>query len=296
MEIVLAGEGVAIEALAEGPYRAFVRHSGSVQVAPGDLVVVRHEVAPEPGFDGAVIFKSSAAWDVRARGDERGIVAWSDGPLYAARLRPGATDVLVRCAPPLVDDGPPRTIRSPGHYPLDQILAMYLLGPRGLVVHAAGMLVRGHGIALVGVSGAGKTTFSRLAAGRDGWTPLSDDRLIVRVDGEEPKIHGTPWPGEGDIASRESGPLRALLFLEQGRENGIRGLSPHEALARLVQAASVPWYDEALVGATLDACGRLVRDVAAGVLTFAPDEGAVATVERALEAGSTGVRNRAAPA
>jgi hypothetical protein len=283
MELVLTGEGAVVQALAEGPYQAFIRTTAGAEPAPCDLTLVRHEAATRPTFDGSVIFESSAAWDVRARGDERGIVAWAEGPLYAVHLGPGSTEVLVRCAPPLVDDGPPRTIRSPVHYPLDQILAMYLLGRRGFIVHAAGMLVRGRGVALVGVSGAGKTTFSRLATGRAGWTPLSDDRLIVRVDGEEPRVYGTPWPGEGEIAAGDSGGLRALLFLEQGGTNGVREAAPAEALARLVKAASVPWYDEARVGDTLEACGRLVREVPAAVLTFAPDVGAVETVERLLE-------------
>jgi hypothetical protein len=281
LDLALTADEGEIVAPDEGPYRAFVLPRDEGRPA-GDPVRVRHEVEPEPRFDGPVIFRSSAAWEIRARGLERGIVAWAERPLYAVHLTPGSGEVLVQCAPELVEAGPPREIRSPVHYPLDQLLAMYLLGRRGLIAHAAGMLVHGRGVALVGVSGAGKTTFSRLAAGRRGWTPFSDDRVIVRVADGRATVFGTPWPGEGEIAVNESGPLDALLFLEQAETTAVRRLAPGEALARLVRAASVPWYDEGYVGDTLDACGQLVRSVPTAVLAFRPDVGAVEAVERHL--------------
>jgi hypothetical protein len=294
LDLALTADGCEIVAPDEGAYRAFVlpHDEGSPL---GDPVRVRHEVEPAPRFDGPVIFQSSAAWEIRARGLERGIVAWAEGPLYAVHLTPGSGEVLVQCGPELVEAGPPREIRSPVHYPLDQLLAMYLLGGRGLIAHAAGMLVHGRGVALVGVSGAGKTTFSRLAAGRRGWTPLSDDRVIVRVEEGRAAVFGTPWPGEGAIAVNEAGPLDALLFLEQAETTAVRRLAPGEALARLVKAASVPWYDEDYVGETLDACGRLVRSVPTAVLAFRPDGGAVEAVERHL-ADESPVSNRAGTA
>lgn len=265
-------------------YRAFTTPPGAASAA-GEPVGVRLEIEAAPVFEGEVIFQSSAFWAIRARGRARSIVAWAEEPLYAVDLRPGTAEVLVRCGPGLLEPGPPRSIRSPVHYPLDQILLMYLLGERGVILHAAGMLVRGLGVALAGVSGAGKTTFSRLTAGRAGWRPLSDDRVIVRADRKRAELYGTPWPGEGRIAVNETGPLQALLFLEQGTTDAVRRLTAPEALTRLVKTASIPWYDEAYVGDALAACGRIVGDVPTAVLTFRPEVGAVEAVERWLDAG-----------
>jgi hypothetical protein len=162
---------------------------------------------------------------------------------------------------------------------------MYLLGPRGLVVHAAGMIVHGRAVVLPGVSGAGKTTFAGLAAGRAGWEGLSDDRIIVRVPDGVTSVfaHGTPWPGEGRIASSRSGPLARLLFLDQGTTDAVRPLSPAEAASRLAATVSIPWFDAEYLGGTLDACERLVGRVPAALLTFRPSVGAVALVERVLQ-------------
>ena len=283
LSLALTTSGAGIVAPDDDVYRPFTLARGAA-CPSGEPIGVRLEVEPSPAFEGEVIFHSSASWAIRARGRERGIVAWTEEPLYAVDLRPGAAQVLVRCGPGLLEPGPPPAIRSPVHYPLDQILVMYLLGESGLILHAAGMLVRGRGVALAGVSGAGKTTFSRLAAGRADWQPLSDDRVIVRVGPERAVLHGTPWPGEGRIAVNAMGPLRGLLFLEQGATNAVRRLAAPEAAARLVKTASIPWFDERYVGDGLRACGRIVADVPAAVLTFRPEVAAVEAVERWLDA------------
>ena len=49
-----------------------------------------------------------------------------------------------------------------------------------------------------------------------------------------------------------------LLFLEQGTTNEIRPLTPGQALPRLFQMASVPWYDAEYLDDALAACGRIV--------------------------------------
>jgi hypothetical protein len=159
---------------------------------------------------------------------------------------------------------------------------MYLLGRQGLLLHAAGMLVRGRAVVLPGVSGAGKTTFAGLAAGRAGWEALSDDRVLVRVpdDADGAVAHGTPWPGEGRVAANRSGPLGRLVFLSQGGTNTVQPLTPAQAAARLLVTTSVPWYDPDHLDRTLEACDRLVRRVPATLLTFRPDQEAVDLVER----------------
>src|SRR5262249_30711126 len=153
------------------------------------------------------------------------------------------------------------------------------------LLHAAGMVVNGRAVVLAGVSGAGKTTFARLAAGRPGWEPLSDDRVIVRLpDGtREAPAHRTPWPGEGRFAANEGAPLARLVFLTQAESNAVRALSAREAAARLVATASIPWYDAERLGASLEACERLLERVPAALLAFRPDARAVDAVEALLD-------------
>jgi hypothetical protein len=267
-------------------YREFVSTSAGV---PGpEAVRVRLVLTPAPSGNGRTIFESDATWSVLADGRTRVILDRPrPGPALAVHLEPGSTEVLAECGPGWVVPGPPRAIRSPVRYPFDQLLAMYLLGRQGLLVHAAGFLVRGRAVVLPGVSGAGKTTFARLAGGRAGWEPLSDDRIIVRLPehGEGAFAHGTPWPGEGRVAANRGGPFGWLVFLSQGTTNEVRRLAPAEAAPRLLAAASIPWYDADYLDEALEACDRLLARVPAALLTFRPEPEAVGLVERVMGDG-----------
>jgi hypothetical protein len=271
-------------------YRPFV--SDAERAAGPETVQVRVLVTGAPRAEGRVIFESEAHWSMLRGEDGRRSLVDRDasGPVLAVHFDPASTDVLVECSPAWRVEGPPPAVRCPVRYPVDQILAMYLLGRRGLVVHAAGFRVRGRAVVLPGVSGAGKTTFARLARGREDWKALSDDRIIVGVpDGVRGAVaHGTPWPGEGRVASNDSGPLERLAFLVQGSANAWEPLSPAQAATRLLATTSVPWYDPDHLGLTLDACDRLVDRVPAGLLTFRPDDGAPSLVERLLDLDGSG--------
>ncbi len=274
--------GCSVRPPEDRAYRTFVSY-GCADEGPRDAIHVRLTFEPDPVFDGTTLCRSSAAWSILGHDAARAILC--DGvasPASVVEFQPGSNQVLIRCSSRVFT---PSALPCPIRYPLDQLLVMYLLGREGLIVHAAGMLVRGRGVVLAGVSGAGKSTFARLASTREGWTPLSDDRVIVRLSPSAASVWGTPWPGEGEIASNESSPLERLLFLEQGDEDSVRDLTPREALPRLLKTSSIPWYDSGYLGGTLEACGAVVCQVRSSVLIFRPDGGAADVVERLLDAG-----------
>jgi hypothetical protein len=282
----LASESHPLVYEAGEPYRQFVVADPTAP-PPEETVRVRFEVSPSPSFEGQSILESTATWSILARNGERALVfryPSETEPAWVARFRPGSTEVSVACSPRFLETVGGTTALRCSHfgYPLDQVLAMYLLGNRGLLLHAAGALVGGRGIAFAGVSGAGKSTLSGLAAGRPGWAPLSDDRVIVRLGEAGPRLWGTPWSGEGQVAEHRRGEMAWLLFLEQGTNHEIRPLAPAQALPRLFQTASLPWYDAQYLEEALAACGRVVETIPAGVLRFRPEIGAIQAVERLL--------------
>jgi hypothetical protein len=244
-------------------------------------------VTPRPAFEGRRILESEAHWSILAADGERAVLFHHPSraePDWVARFRPGSAEVSVACSPRLLATVEGATALQSGFfsYPLDQLLAMYLFGRRGVTLHAGGALVGGRGMAFSGVSGAGKSTLTALAVGRAGWQLLSDDRVIVRVGEAVPTLWGTPWSGEGRVAEHRAGEMAGLLFLEQGRIHEIRPLTPAEALPRLFQTASIPWYDTELLEETLAACGRIVEALPCGILSFRPEIGAIETIEQLL--------------
>jgi hypothetical protein len=162
-----------------------------------------------------------------------------------------------------------------------RVLAAYrLLAEGGALLHSAGITDGVSAWMLLGPSGAGKTTSSRLCMER-GAAVLSDDLNAVMLPRESPHLPGPPLlvrlPFTGDLGEGAGGaasyPLAALLRLVKGTEDRLRPLSPGAALAGLVAAAPFvnkdPWRRESLL-ATLE---RLARSVPAYELVFSLEGG-----------------------
>lgn len=163
-----------------------------------------------------------------------------------------------------------------------RVLAAYRsLETGGAVLHSAGVTDGESAWLLLGPSGAGKTTASRLCL-EGGAIVLSDDLNAVRLG---PHHHGPPPPGgeegearleklpfTGDLGDRGGGPaaypLRAILRLRQGSDDHLSPLTPAAALASLVAAAPFvnqdPWRRDALFGVL----ERLARSVPAWEVRF----------------------------
>lgn len=136
-------------------------------------------------------------------------------------------------------------------FPTDQILLSRVLADReGCFLHAAGVILGGDGILLVGHSGAGKSTLVKKLKGQA--EILCDDRMIVRRWPEGFRIHGTWSHGELADVSAGSAPLKALLFLEKADENRLLPVEDKkEKIAGLLACLIKPlvtnhWWEKTL--------------------------------------------------
>ena len=80
---------------------------------------------------------------------------------------------------------------DPLEYPLDELLVVNLLAQdRGVEVHACGLVTpQGNGYLFLGQSGAGKTTMAHLWLKEPGVTILNDDRIVLRLMGDEVRMY-----------------------------------------------------------------------------------------------------------
>lgn len=90
--------------------------------------------------------------------------------------------------------------------------------------HASALSVDGEGILFSADSGTGKSTHAGL------WKQYMKQHEIVRLNDDKPVIrlidgtawvYGTPWSGKHRIHANGKAPVKALVFLEQGKENQI---------------------------------------------------------------------------
>lgn len=219
----------------------------------------------------------TAGWVLHGQGSSlRWTLPEQDGSWFW-RVTIGPSGHLVEIGPRLVDEAT-RALIDPVSYPLDQIIAIHELGPLGgLLLHAAGFARDGRAVVAAGVSGAGKTTLSRLLRTHaPELLGLSDDRVIVAPtsavgdSGDHWEAWGTPWAGEGRIAAAATAELGALVVLRHAQSETLTPLSPTAAFERLLPATSIPWYSPALADRALANLEDLVRAVPAWELAFRP--------------------------
>jgi hypothetical protein len=203
--------------------------------------------------------------------------------LWKAVLDPQQPSVTIYCGRRLVQSSATgMTVSSPLHYPLDQLLLAYLLAPRqGLVLHAAGIQMQRQGIVLAGRSGAGKTTVMRQLGQR--FSGLSDDRVIVRNHDSKPHVYGTPWAGEGRVASAAVARLRALLLLHQASEPRLVPITTSDAIRQLLPTASILWYDRQRMDLALGFLESMLAQVPAYELYFRPDPSVIDLISDLLQ-------------
>jgi hypothetical protein len=173
-------------------------------------------------------------------------------------------------------------------YPFDEVVFLARLSRgRGVLVHACGLAIGGRGLLFLGTSGAGKSTTAGLWKERGGVTILSDDRIVIRTEGDGYRIYGTPWHGEAGWEAPTSAPLAAVFILEQAPRNRVEEIAPAAAVAQMmVRAFPAMWDQQGLEFAV-----RFLADLADRVpvrrLQFLPERAAVDCVLSTLREGTT---------
>ena len=167
------------------------------------------------------------------------------------------------------------TIRQGANpYAIDGVLrivhTLVLAKQGGLLLHSASAVRNGKAFLFAGVSGAGKTTISRLAPADA--TLLTDEISYVRRQGDGYVAFGTPFTGElAKLGENVSAPVGALYLLAQGASNRIEAISASEATRSLLANVLFFAEDEDLVQAVFHSVFEFVSRVPVQRLTFVPD-------------------------
>jgi len=166
-----------------------------------------------------------------------------------------------------------RQSRNP--YAIDSVLrivhTLILAKQGGFLVHAASAIRGGRAFLFAGVSGAGKTTISRLAP--SGAILLTDEISYVRRVGDEYRACGTPFAGElARVGENLFAPVHTLFLLEQGLENRIEPMAASEAIRLLLRNILFFAEDAELVRLVFQSACEFVEQIPVRRLIFVPDE------------------------
>ena len=170
--------------------------------------------------------------------------------------------------------GTGRIHQSANPYSIDAVLrivhTLVLARQGGFLLHSASAIRNGKAFLFAGVSGAGKTTISRLAPADA--TLLTDEISYVRKQDEGYIAYGTPFTGElAKLGENTSAPLAALYLLAQGPENRIDPVAVADAGRELLANMLFFAEDQELVHWAFQAACDFVHRVPVYRLTFMPD-------------------------
>jgi len=161
-------------------------------------------------------------------------------------------------------------------YAIDTVLriahTLILAEEGGFLLHAASAVHHRKAFLFAGVSGAGKTTISRLAPRTAAL--LTDEISYVRPSNGSYCAYGTPFAGELARAGENlSAPLGKLFLLEQGPVHRIDPIDKRDAARSLLRHILFFAHDEELVRRVFDAALNFVDRVDVARLTFLRDSG-----------------------
>ena len=151
---------------------------------------------------------------------------------------------------------------------------------------------------LLGHSGAGKSTTTRLWKSIRDVRVLSDDRIIVRhsdaiavespiaepcdlgchPEAASPRqtwMYGTPWHGDAAFAYPSVHRLQRIFIIEHGPQNRIHPLSKGRAVAEMFSRCFVPFYSRQHLEATLACLNQIADALPCYRLEFIPAPSAV---------------------
>jgi hypothetical protein len=168
-----------------------------------------------------------------------------------------------------------RIVQSANPYSIDTALriihSLILARTGGLLMHAASAIRNGKAFVFMGVSGAGKTTISRLAPVDA--TVLTDEISYLTRNSHGYIAHGTPFAGEmAKLGENVRAPLAALYLLQKGQQNTIEPVRGGAAARALMENVLFFAHDEELVGMVFESACELVCRVPIYRLTFLPDQ------------------------
>ncbi|MHB1325813.1 MAG: hypothetical protein ACYDGS_08750 [Thermoleophilia bacterium] len=213
-ELKAAGDSGEFEV--PSSYKPFQLDGG----AEADISFVSH-VGGIPRWEAEPVFDSKGPWRLWRQGEGYLITLHSslnrEEPYQIARVDSGFSTGETWMSEKVFEE---LAGYFPLNYPLDEVLAVNRLAlGHGIEVHACGIDDHGQGILFLGVSGAGKSTISKLWDAEDGVLVLSDDRIIITVRDGGYWIHGTPWHGDAGLADPGGVPLKAIFFISHAPEN-----------------------------------------------------------------------------
>lgn len=162
------------------------------------------------------------------------------------------------------------------------IISNRIVLSEGIVIHASAVSYSDKGIVFTAPSGTGKSTHAALWEKHLRAEIINDDSPVIRYDGCQNRVYGTPWSGSTDRFTNSSVPLSALVVLEKADENSIRELSDEESVQMILPRIFLPYHDPRLLDKAISNSEEIIRSVPKYLLKCKPEYEAMELVRKCI--------------
>jgi len=152
-----------------------------------------------------------------------------------------------------------------------------------IVLHGAAIEWNNRGFIFTGISGAGKSTQAHLWQQKERAIIINGDCPVIRKDGDEVTVCGTPWCGtSGEYINREVR-LDSIILVKKALTNSVRELSGNEKFMTVLSQVLRSNGDQASLDLSIKNINNFIDDIKVYVLECTKDEDAVNCLKKVLE-------------
>lgn len=169
------------------------------------------------------------------------------------------------------------------HIVLGEAIAFCQTVRNSTVLHSAAASYKGQAMLFSAPSETGKSTHTSLWKKyySDDVVLFNDDTPIITEIDNNFYACGTPWSGKTEINENEIFPLKAIVFLKQGKENSIRPLSTVEAVVKLLNETKKPVFEH-LMDVHMEIITNIIKNIPIYELTCNISKDAVDLVKKTV--------------
>lgn len=158
-----------------------------------------------------------------------------------------------------------------------------LLQRSAVILHASYIDWDGSAILFAAPSGTGKSTQAELWEQYAGAEIINGDRALLRRRGSVWHAFGYPCCGSSMICKNRTLPLKAIVILEQAKENRVEILSASQKIRALVSGTEIYLWDTDEINQAFHLAEQISKEVPVIKLACRPDKNAVTVLKEYLE-------------
>lgn len=154
---------------------------------------------------------------------------------------------------------------------------------KGFILHGSVIKYENQGIIFTASSGVGKSTQAELWRKYEKAEIINGDKAFIRYFNDKVMVYGSPWSGSSNIIKNEKAPLKAIIVLEQGKENKIRELKDLEKIFLFNTHVYYPYWDKKLVNSVMETLNVVLKRIPIYLLSCKPEREAVSITKNVLQ-------------